>query len=126
MIERVYRGYGKSVTPLLCAPFEHESEQPTDNVIRGDIIPTIEGIEGNSLPKQGCSIVATELIFGQVIYNSHWCFKINNMREKCQGYDFNRSHEICAKIQNKLQGLILSSGPPSRARNVDNVGLANI
>lgn len=85
-----------------------------------------EANKGNYVPKQGSFIITIELKFSQVIYNARWCFKINNVRKTCEGYDFHRSHEIYAEIKNTHQRLNLSSGPPSSGRNVDSAGLANI
>ena len=114
------------MTPFLCVPFEREIEQPTGNAIQVDIMPITETRKGKCVPEQGIFVITIEHIFGQFIYNAHRHFKINKERETCRGYDFNRSHEICAEIQNKLQGLKFSFGPPSSTINVDDVGPSNI
>ena len=49
-----------------------------------------------------------------------------SMRQTCWRLGCNVSHERCVEIQNRILGHILSSGPPSSAKNMDDVGPANM
>ena len=48
------------------------------------------------------------------------------MRKTLWMGDFDIIHDRCEKVQNRMTGHILSSGPPSSARNVDSAGPANM